>query len=536
MQDAGKAARGRCFFRGIEMEEYRAIFSKLTCQVKRRLAFVHPFHPFKGGKVLRQWRYLTGVLEEQWQAELTGCAAECRGYFLQLGWHGHGRNDKPRNIWPVLSLCTMSQPSESLEIVPGAVPSATIAVPGSKSVSNRALVIAAVAAGTSQLHGLLAAEDTEVMILALRQLGVSISQTDQVTTVAGHGGPLPSAGADLDAGLSGTTVRFLLPLVAAGSGRFRVTGRGSMLLRPVGDQLATLQGLGVNAWSEQGNGCPPVNIETSGLHGGEVTVSGDLSSQYLSGLLMAAPLARQPVKITVTGELQSKPFVDITLDVMRRFGVEVMRDGYASFTVEPGRYTAAELQIEGDATAAGNFWVAAAITGSTVTVSNVGSDSSQGDRALADVLGRMGCQVTWTAESCTVSGPPRGQLRGGDFDLNDIPDQALALAVAGLFTDGPLTIRNVANMRIKETDRLAAVATELRRLGAVVTDGPDWITVEPQAAYRPAEIRTYDDHRMAMAFALAGLNLPGVTILDPGCVAKTYPGYWQDFAQLQVEQ
>lgn len=430
----------------------------------------------------------------------------------------------------------MSQTPESLEIVPGVLPSATIAVPGSKSVSNRALVIAAVAEGESRLHHLLEADDTEVMIRALKELGVSISQDGPVTTVSGHGGPLRAQAADLDAGLSGTTVRFLLPLLSAGSGSFRVTGQGSMLKRPVADQLQALQGLGVNATSELDNGCPPVRIETTGLPGGEVSVSGDLSSQYLSGLLMAAPLAAGPVTIRVTGELQSKPFVDITLDVMRSFGMEVEREGHSVFTVRPGTYSAADLHIEGDATAAGNFWVAAAITGSTVMVANVGTDSSQGDRALADVLGRMGCEVSWTAQSCTVTGPPPGQLRGGDFDLNDIPDQALALAVAGLFTDGPLTIRNVANMRIKETDRLTAVATELRRLGAVVSEGPDWITVEPQAAYRPAGIRTYDDHRMAMAFALAGLNLPGVTILDPGCVAKTYPRYWDDFRKLQVQQ
>lgn len=430
----------------------------------------------------------------------------------------------------------MSQTPLSLEIVPGAVPSATIAVPGSKSVSNRALIIAAVAEGESRLHDLLEADDTVVMIRALQELGVGISRSGTVTAVAGHGGPLRAAAADLDAGLSGTTVRFLLPLLAAGTGSFRVTGHGRMLMRPIADQLDALQDLGVNATSELDNGCPPVRIETTGLGGGEVSVSGNLSSQYLSGLLMAAPLARQRLDIHVTGDLQSKPFVDITLDVMRRFGVDVQRDGYDRFTVDPGRYTAADMRIEGDATAAGNFWVAAAITGSTVEVSNVGTDSSQGDRALADVLGRMGCQVRWTAHSCTVTGPPRGELRGGDFDLNDIPDQALALAVAGLFTDGPLTIRNVANMRIKETDRLAAVATELRRLGAVVSEGADWLTVEPQPTYRAAEIRTYDDHRMAMAFALAGLNLPGVTILDPDCVAKTYPGYWQDFAKLQVGQ
>lgn len=427
----------------------------------------------------------------------------------------------------------MSQPPTSIEMIPGYQPEATVAVPGSKSVSNRALITAAAADGTSRLEDLLRADDTEVMIAALRQLGVTISLDADGADVTGTGGPVRARSADLDAGLSGTTVRFLLPFLAAGSGSFRVTGQGSMLQRPIEDQLAGLRQLGVAATSELGNGCPPVVLQTTGLNGGHVTVSGSLSSQYLSGLLLAAPLARAETVIEVSGDLQSRPFVDITLDVMAAFGVAVERDGYDRFTVEPATYAARHFRVEGDATAAGNFWVAAAVTGSTVTVSNVGSSSSQGDRALADVLAQMGCTVTWTDSSCTVSGPPRGTLQGGTFDLNAIPDQALALAVAGLFTDSPLTITNVANMRIKETDRLAALATELARLGAVVTEGSDWIKVEPQPTYRPASIRTYEDHRMAMAFAIAGLLLPGVTILDPGCTAKTYPGYWQDFALLQ---
>lgn len=427
----------------------------------------------------------------------------------------------------------MSQPPSSIEIIPGFQPEATIAVPGSKSVSNRALITAAVATGTSRLDDLLRADDTDVMIAALRQVGVTISLYDGGASVTGVGGPVSASHADLDAGLSGTTVRFLLPFLAAGSGSFRVTGQGSMLQRPIEDQLESLRQLGVDAVSELANGCPPVLLRTSGLAGGRVTVSGSLSSQYLSGLLLAAPLARSETVIEVSGQLQSRPFVDITLAVMEAFGVPVERDGYDRFTVAPGMYRARDFRIEGDATAAGNFWVAAAVTGSTVTVSNVGSESSQGDRALADVLARMGCTVTWTGSSCTVSGPPRGTLRGGTFDLNAIPDQALALAVAGLFTDSPLTITNVANMRIKETDRLGALATELARLGAVVEEGSDWLRVEPQPAYRPASIRTYEDHRMAMAFAIAGLLLPGVTILDPGCTAKTYPGYWHDFARLQ---
>jgi 3-phosphoshikimate 1-carboxyvinyltransferase len=222
-----------------------------------------------------------------------------------------------------------------------------------------------------------------------------------------------------------------------------------------------------------------------------------------------------------------------SIRLMQDFGVETARSGYDSFTVRPGHYHAREYSVEGDATSAGYFWVAAAVTGGRVKVTNVGSESSQGDRALAGVLERMGCQVRWTATSCEVQGPPPGELRGGTFDLNDIPDQALALAVAGLFTSGPLEITNVWNMRIKETDRLSALATELTKLGAEVTEGSDRITVAAAPSYRPAEIATYGDHRMAMAFAIAGLRLPGVTILEPGCVAKTYPDFWTDWQALR---
>lgn len=493
------------------------------------------FHSGTRCKTFRQRRHLAGVLEQERQPELAGSAAEGTGNFLQSWGHGHVGNDKPRNLGPVLSLCPMSDTLSSLEISPGALAEATIAVPGSKSISNRALVIAAVAAGESRLHGLLDADDTTVMIRALRQLGVNVDRQPDVTTVTGQAGPLPAVAGNLDAGFSGTTVRFLLPLLAAGKGSFRVTGQGRMLSRPIEDQLEALRQLGVDARSEAGDGCPPVLIDTGGLQGGQVSVRGDLSSQYLSGLLLAAPLAGGPVTIDVTGTLQSKPFVDITTGVMQEFGVTVERNGHEQFTVQPAVYRPADFRIEGDATAAGNFWVAAAITGSKVTVANVGSSSLQGDKALADILGQMGCRVEWTETSCTVTGPGPGSLRGGSFDLNDIPDQSLALAVAGMFTDSPLTITNVANMRIKETDRLSALATELRRLGAVVQEGPDWLTVEPQASYRPAEIRTYDDHRMAMAFALPGLILPGVTILEPDCVNKTYPDYWRDFARLQEQ-
>lgn len=405
-------------------------------------------------------------------------------------------------------------------------------VPGSKSLSNRVLPVAAFADGESVLHNVLDADDTRVMADCLERLGFSPRRSGSTVTLRGLGGTVPVKEASLDVGLSGTTIRFLLPLLASAHGTYRLHGTERMHERPVQDQLDALNSLGADAVSDRGTGCPPVTLRASGLAAGEVTVRGDQSSQYLSGMLLAAPLARGPVTIRVSGELQSKPFVDLTTDVMEAFGVQTERQGYDWFRVTPQKYRAAEYSVEGDATAAGYWWVAAAITGSTVTVGNIGTSTRQGDKRLADVLGIMGCTVTWTETSCTVTGPER--LQGGSFDLNDMPDQALALAVCGLFTDGPLELTNIPNLRIKETDRLHALATELGRLGATVDERPDGITVSGPGHGRPADIETYGDHRMAMAFAVAGLMRPGITILDPACVNKTYPEFFSDLTRMQV--
>jgi 3-phosphoshikimate 1-carboxyvinyltransferase len=412
-------------------------------------------------------------------------------------------------------------------------PDFSIAVPGSKSISNRALPVAALARGTTVLHGVLQAEDTEVMLAALRGLGFSVEQSGGEVRITGADGAVPAPEADLDMQLSGTSIRFLTALLATARGSYRLYGIERMHERPIGDLLDALNSLGADTHSEAGNGCPPVLVNARGLEGGTASVAGDRSSQFLSALLLAAPYARTPVTINVTGELQSRPFVDMTLKLMEDFGVTVNRSGYDTFSIRPGGFVARDYRVEGDATSAGYFWVAAAVTGGRVRVTNVGRNSSQGDRALADILGRMGCRVSWTDDSCEVQGPPPGELRGGSFDLNDIPDQALALAVAGLFTREPLEITNVWNMRIKETDRLSALAVELAKLGAGITESRDGITVSPAASYRPALIGTYGDHRMAMAFAIAGLRLPGVTIADPGCVAKTYPRFWSDWQKLR---
>jgi 3-phosphoshikimate 1-carboxyvinyltransferase len=399
-------------------------------------------------------------------------------------------------------------------------------VPGSKSLTNRAFVVAALADGVSTLRGGLIAEDSEVMIRALNQLGVRVEENDTTFRVYGQGGKIPAPHAELDLRLSGTSIRFLAAMVAIGQGHYRLDGNERMRQRPIQDLLNALTQLGIKARTELETGCPPLIIEASGLPGGQTKVAGDSSSQYLSGLLMAAPYAKTPLTIHVTGDLQSKPFVDMTLNLMNDFGVTAERRGYASFTIHPSVYKAQDYLIEGDAMAAGYFWAAAAITGGRVKVTNVGSHSVQGDRRLADVLGQMGCTVSWTENSCEVTGS--SGLKGGTFDLNDMPDQAQTLAVVGLFADSPVRIENVWNMRIKETDRLAALNAELTKFGAKVEEGRDYIVIHPlQKAPDRVEVATYGDHRMAMAFALAGLKIPNVTILEPSCVAKTFPEFFE---------
>jgi 3-phosphoshikimate 1-carboxyvinyltransferase len=411
---------------------------------------------------------------------------------------------------------------------------ASLAVPGSKSLTNRALITAALAEGTSRLSGGLVAEDSEVMIRALNELGIPVETHDTIFTVHGRGGEVPVPSTTLDLRLSGTSIRFLTALVALGQGKYILDGNERMRQRPIQDLLNALEPLGVKAGTLFETGCPPVVVEASGMQGGTTRIAGDSSSQYLSGLLMAAPYARAPVTIEVTGELQSKPFVDMTLLLMSDFGVQVEREGYARFFVTPGRYQARDYRIEGDAMAAGYFWAAAAVAGGRVKVTNVGSRSHQGDRRLADVLGQMGCTVRWTDNTCEVVAPQDGILRGGTFDLNDMPDQAQTLGVVALFADRPVRIENVWNMRIKETDRIAAMQTELSKLGARVEEGHDYFVVHPLegVSQGPVSIDTYGDHRMAMAFALAGLRLPDITINDPACVAKTFPAFFETLAAL----
>ncbi|MBX3141985.1 MAG: 3-phosphoshikimate 1-carboxyvinyltransferase [Trueperaceae bacterium] len=408
-------------------------------------------------------------------------------------------------------------------------------VPGSKSITNRALVIAALADGVTTLRGALVAEDSEVLVRSLSSLGVAVESLGGDVTVRGSGGPFPARVAELDLRLSGTSIRFLSAAVALGKGRFTLDGNERMRERPIQETLDAVRALGAEARSLRGNGCPPVEIVANGLSGGVVRVRGDRSSQFLSGLLMAAPYARGPVVVEVDGELLSKPFVDMTLDVMRTFGVTVERDGYRAFSVPPGRYRGLDYVVEGDAMAAGYFWAAAAITGGRVRVNNLGKATRQGDARLLDVFEALGCQVCRGEHHVTVEGPRGGRLRGGrEFDLNDMPDQAQTLAVVALFADAPVRVSNVGNLRIKETDRLSAMRAELTKLGAHVEEGEDELTVHPleAAPSAPVALDTYGDHRMAMALAVAGARLPNVIIKDPSCVVKTYPRFFEDFLGL----
>jgi len=425
----------------------------------------------------------------------------------------------------------MSAAPDRLEIAPFNQPHlrATVRVPGSKSLTNRALVIAALAEGKSHLSGALDSQDTQVLIRALNAVGIPTVHNPQAFTidVSGQAGSIPAASADLDLANSGTSLRFLTAMLALGHGKYRLDGSPRMRQRPIADLLAALNRIGAIARSETSNGCPPVTLDADGLDGGLVGVRGDVSSQFISGLLMALPYARNPSEIEVDGTLVSVPYVTMTIEVMRTFGVKVDNRKNKRFIIKPGQYFGRDYAIEPDASAASYFFALAAIAGGTVTVQGLGSRSLQGDVDFVQVLAHMGCLVEIGIDKITVTG---GKLKGLDIDMNAISDTVMTLAVVALFAEGPTRIRNVAHIRHKETDRIAAVATELRKFGAEVIEHYDGLTIVPPlpGQLKPAEVATYDDHRMAMSFALAGLKVPGTVILDPACVGKTYPGYWKD--------
>ncbi|GIW81816.1 MAG: 3-phosphoshikimate 1-carboxyvinyltransferase [Gemmatales bacterium] len=414
-----------------------------------------------------------------------------------------------------------------LEIQPLArEPRAVVNVPGSKSITNRAMVLAALSEGGTNLIGALRSEDTEVMIGALKQLGFDVDAKWSKNIVhicrPVSAAVIPSPSADLFVANSGTSMRFLTAMVALGKGEYRLDGVARMRQRPIGDLIAALRQLKVDVHSENGDGCPPILVRAAGIAGGDVVMKGDTSSQFLSGLLMVAPLAQAPITITIEGPLVSKPYVAMTMEMMRHFGASVDCSSLTWFQIGNSSYRCSEYAIEPDASAASYFFAAAAICGGRITVEGL-QRSLQGDVRFVDVLEQMGAQVLRNDAGITVQGR---SLKGIEVDMNDISDCVMTLAAAACFADGPTTIRNVAHIRYKETDRLAALAKELRKVGAGVDELPDGLRIRPGKLHG-ATIDTYNDHRMAMSLALVGLKVPGIVINDPGCVVKTYPGFFR---------
>jgi 3-phosphoshikimate 1-carboxyvinyltransferase len=416
---------------------------------------------------------------------------------------------------------------DSIELKPMRRAAGTVRLPGSKSISNRVLLLAALAAGDTELHGLLDADDTRVMREALSKLGVRFAGNG----VSGVAGPFPVKKAELFLGNAGTAFRPLTAALAFSGGEYRLSGVPRMHERPIGDLVDALRGIGARIDYLEKEGYPPLAIHPGKGFSSNVRVRGDVSSQFLTALLMALPLSKSPSRIEVQGELISKPYVEITLNVMRRFGIDVGRSGWRFFEIPGKTYVSpGSIFIEGDASSASYFLAAGAIGGGPVRVEGVGRDSIQGDVRFIEVLERMGATVSSGESFIEVKGGAK--LRPIDMDMNHIPDAAMTAAVLALFAEGPSTLRNIASWRVKETDRLAAMATELRKLGAQVQEGRDFLKISPGKIKPGVAIDTYDDHRMAMSFALVALGGTPVRINDPQCVAKTFPDFFAAFGKI----
>lgn len=424
---------------------------------------------------------------------------------------------------------------ESLTLQPISLVDGTIHLPGSKSVSNRALLLAALAKGTTVLTNLLDSDDVRHMLNALSLLGVTCTLSADRTRceVVGVGGPLPvTDDLELFLGNAGTAMRPLAAALCLGEHPIVLTGEPRMKERPIGHLVDALrQGGAVIDYLEQVD-YPPIRLH-GGFVGGKVTVDGRVSSQFLTALLMMAPLAAQDSEITIEGDLVSKPYIDITLHLMATFGITIENGDYQRFVIKGGQQyqSPGTYLVEGDASSASYFLAAGAIKGGKVTVTGIGRNSVQGDIRFADVLEKMGAKITWGEDFIACE---RGELNAIDMDMNHIPDAAMTIATTALFAKGTTTLRNIYNWRVKETDRLSAMATELRKVGAEVEEGEDFITIKPPAQLQPADIGTYNDHRMAMCFALVALSATPVTILDPKCTAKTFPDYFEQLASIST--
>ncbi|XP_024522505.1 3-phosphoshikimate 1-carboxyvinyltransferase 2 isoform X1 [Selaginella moellendorffii] len=439
---------------------------------------------------------------------------------------------------------------EKLELKPVTTISGTVKLPGSKSLSNRTLLLAALAEGTTFVENLLDSDDVRYMVAALKTLGLDVSEdrANNTATVVGCGGKFPvkeqnGEGIELFLGNAGTAMRPLTAAVAVAgrNARYILDGVPRMRERPIGDLVDGLKQLGADVECNPSTRCPPVTVNAKGgLPGGNIKLSGSISSQYLTALLLSAPLATGDVEIEIVDKLISVPYVDMTLKLMERFGVSVQRYGaWEKFTIAGNQTyrSPGKAYVEGDASSASYFLAGAAITGGTVKVEGCGTTSLQGDVKFAKVLEKMGATVEWTESSVTVTGPPVStktgrRLKGIDVNMNAMPDVAMTLAVVALYADGPTAIRDVASWRVKETERMIAICTELRKLGATVEEGPDYCIITPPKTIKPAAIDTYDDHRMAMAFSLAACGGTPITINDPSCVRKTFPTYFDVFSSM----
>lgn len=422
---------------------------------------------------------------------------------------------------------------EQLRLEPISKVNGSVTLPGSKSLSNRILLLAALAKGTTVVENLLDSDDIRHMLGALKQLGVQVSLNDDktVATVQGVGGQFLTPAEPLFLGNAGTAYRPLTAVLAAVKGDYELVGEPRMEERPIGHLVDALQALGGDVSYLKNKDYPPLKIVGGQINGGNVEIDGSISSQFLTALLMAAPLFNGDTNITIKGTLVSKPYIDITLDVMARFGISVTHDDYKTFTVKGAQqYQAVErIMVEGDASSASYFVAAAAIAGGEIEIKGVGAKSVQGDIGFAKVMEQVGAKIDWYDERLVVR---KGQLKGVDIDANAIPDAAMTLATVALFADGPTAIRNIYNWRVKETDRLHAMATELRKVGAEVVEGEDFIEITPPKHFNDVAIDTYDDHRIAMCFAMVAVGGKPITINDPKCTYKTFPTFFNVLASV----
>jgi 3-phosphoshikimate 1-carboxyvinyltransferase len=436
---------------------------------------------------------------------------------------------------PAISSEGTSMTTQHIALARGPV-RGSVRVPGSKSITNRALLLAALADGPSTIDGALFSDDSRWFVDGLRRLGVAVEADEAAgrVVVQGAGGAPPAERADLWVELAGTAARFLLAYCCLGHGRFSLDGNARMRQRPMADLLETLGALGADCRALGPHGGLPIEVRAAGLGGGPAGIRGDVSSQFLSALLMVAPYAERSVELTLTTPLAAGPYVDITVAMMESFGARVERRGYEWFRVAAGqRYRPLAYAVEPDASSASYFFAAAALTGGRVRVEGLSAGAIQGDIRFLDVLERMGCAVTRASEWVEVQGPP--QLLGLDIDLSALPDMTITLAALAPFASGPTTIRNVALIRHHETDRIAACVEELRKLGVAVEERADGLTILPGWKHG-ATLDAHHDHRMAMGFALSGLKIPGVSISGAECVAKTFPDFFERFAEMTADR